>query len=148
MQGCGAAQGHTEVKQGVLACSSLTSVILPVELSPREAPPIIIFIVFPVLLLPERSQRIQKLKQSVIPASALVSVYSFALKNMWLFFKSSLFPFLSFFLLDSMCLFPCGSRTRLHLQLHVLGIHDVQVFGLNDAREHVVPDDTSARVRH
>lgn len=92
MQGCGAAQGHTEVN------SSLTSVILPVELSPREAPPIIIiFIVFPVLLLPERSQRIQKLKQSVIPASALVSVQFCIEKYVVIFLNLHFFLFSLFF---------------------------------------------------
>ncbi len=66
--------------------------------------------------------------------------YSFALKNMLLvfFFLNPLFLILDVFF--------GGSRTGLHLWLHVLGIHYVQVFGLNDMRKHVVPKHRAERI--
>lgn len=69
----------------------------PSRTFPHRFHPSIIFIVFPALRLSHCSQRTQKLKQSVIPASASVSIQFCIEKYVGFFFKSSLFPFLSLF---------------------------------------------------
>lgn len=115
---------EAQPKQGLLASSSLPSVILPVEPPPESFPPPIIFIVFPADTKSRRS-------------SALVSVHFCIEKYVIFFFLNLLFSVISE--ASKRLFFSVWTRTRLRLQLHVLGVHDVQIFGLDDARKHVVP---------
>lgn len=134
-----------KVKQGVLAHPVFIFLLLfpQVELSPPER------FHLSIIPPPHTTDPIS----SASPVSVLVGYknqnsrhflppllrpYSFALKNMCVFFF--------FLILILIFFFPCESRIRLRLQLHVLGVHYVQVFGLNDMRKHVVPKHRTERI--